>query len=271
VAASATDRAAAVVELDTARIAASAAARARADTADEEVAAALAEVGAPSVVALNELRGSLTVTVEQRRAERDKADADVARAAALDAHIARLGPLAATLDVVRRSTTTAKFGAHLVATRQEQLLTEASARLFEISKGRFGFGADFEIVVPETGRKRQPADLSGGERFQASLALALALVEIVTRGSGRLESVFIDEGFGSLDAASLDDALATLSKVATEGRLVALISHLHRVAEYVDTVLHVREDDLRGSVVHRLAGDELEAFLADDSRSGLSG
>lgn len=270
-AASATDRAAAVAELDAARTAETAAARVRAETADQEVAAALSEVGVQSLVALNELSGSLTVTVDQRRAERDQAGADVARAATLDAEIARLGPLAATLDVVRRSTTTAKFGAYLVATRQDQLLTEASARLFEISKGRFGFGADFEIVVPATGRKRQPTDLSGGERFQASLALALALVEIVTRGSGRLESVFIDEGFGSLDVASLDDALATLSKVATEGRLVVLISHLHRVADYVDSVLHVREDDLRGSDVHRLAGDELEAFLADDRRSGLSG
>lgn len=267
----AAERLEAVEKLDNAREFAATRAQSVAAAADAEVSEALLRIGADSVGVLGELRGSQEQIVQRTQSEHEQAKSDLERSFALDDEIELLGPLSATLDLVRRSTTDAKFGRHLVAARQEQLLTEASARLFEISRGRFGFGADFEIVVPETGRKRQPVDLSGGERFQASLALALALVEIVTRGSGRLESVFIDEGFGSLDVESLDDALASLSQVATEGRLVALISHLHRVADYVDSVLHVREDDLGGSTVSRLRGDELERFLADDSRSGLSG
>ncbi|MGI8983971.1 MAG: SbcC/MukB-like Walker B domain-containing protein [Acidimicrobiales bacterium] len=74
-----------------------------------------------------------------------------------------------------------------------------------------------ELADRYSGQERGPDTLSGGERFQASLALALALVEIATRSGGQLEAVFVDEGFGSLDAGSLDQALTTLGAVASDG------------------------------------------------------
>jgi exonuclease SbcC len=111
---------------------------------------------------------------------------------------------------------------------------------------------------------------SGSSTGEPSLALALALVEIATRGSGQLDALFLDEGFGSLDTASLDQALATLGAIATGGKLVALISHLHRVAEGVEHALLVERDDLLGSRVKPLTADALDRLLAEDARSGLT-
>jgi ABC-type hemin transport system ATPase subunit len=72
-----------------------------------------------------------------------------------------------------------------------------------------------------------------------SLALALGLVELAGRGGGRLDALFLDEGFGSLDANSLSEALDVLGRQAETGRMVAVISHLRSVAEAMDRVLAV--------------------------------
>ena len=80
-------------------------------------------------------------------------------------------------------------------------------------------------------RNVPPDTLLGGERFQAALGLALALVEIAPRGGGRLDAAFIDEDFGSLDSNALDVALEALANVSGDGKIVALTSHLRRVAE----------------------------------------
>src|SRR5258708_32905669 len=74
----------------------------------------------------------------------------------------------------------------------------------------------------------------------ASLALALALVEIAGRAGGRLDALFLDEGFGSLDANALDAALGTLEARANDGRLVALVSHIKAIAGRIPDVLEVR-------------------------------
>lgn len=127
--------------------------------------------------------------------------------------------------------------------------------------GDFLGGSDTRVT-------RRPA--TGGESFLASLALALALVEIATRGGGQLDAMFLDEGFGSLDSSSLDQALSTLGALAVGGKLVMLVSHLHRVAEYVDDVVLVERDVVTGSRVRLLDPDEREHFLAADARSGLT-
>ena len=154
--------------------------------------------------------------------------------------------------------------------RETELLAEATRRLKDITGGRFGFAAGFGVVNVASGEVRTPDTLSGGERFQAALALALGLVEIASRGGGKLDAVFVDEGFGSLDAGALDTALDTLGKVAVGGKMVALISHLRPVAEYVDTVLHVTRDDVLGSRIEVLDSEAREQLLADDIRSGLT-
>ena len=97
----------------------------------------------------------------------------------------------------------------------------------------------WRVLDRDSGQDRSPASLSGGEQFIASLSLALGMVEMMARGGGRLESLFLDEGFGSLDRNNLDAAVQALGSVAARGRLVGVISHVRAVAEQIDHVLAV--------------------------------
>ncbi len=221
--------------------------------------------------------GSLHAQVGAAEAEAKRAVADIdvlekqaSAAEALDAMLDIGRPYLANLELLIQSLRDQHFVDHLVSAREVELLGEATRRLKAISNGRYGFVPDFGVVRIASGEIRSPDTLSGGERFQAALALALALVEIASRGAGKLDAVFVDEGFGSLDGAALDVALDTLGSVAGGGKLVALISHLHPVAEYVDTVFNVTKDDLFGSTITKLDAEDREALLDDNTRSGLT-
>lgn len=223
-----------------------------------------------TVAGLHDAAGAARVEAATAERVRAEAEAAVAEAERLDAFLAVARPFLANLGVLVEAVRDRHFTGHLVQARETALIAEASRRLRAITDERFGFVADFGIVTIASGEVRTPDTLSGGERFQAALALALALVEIASRGSGKLEAVFVDEGFGSLDAAALDMALATLGTVAGGGKTVALISHLRPVAEYVDTVLHVTKSDVLGSRIERLDAEARDRLLADDVRSGLT-
>ena len=112
-----------------------------------------------------------------------------------------------------------------------------------------------------TGATRSPATLSGGEQFLASLALALGMVETVGRRGGRLESFFLDEGFGSLDARTLGAATEALAEAAGEDHHVTIITHVREAAAAVPDVLLVERAGSRGSQVRWLAGQEREREL----------
>ena len=102
-------------------------------------------------------------------------------------------------------------------------------------------GLELEITDTHTGRARAASTLSGGEGFQASLALALGLSDVVQRHAGgvRLDTVFVDEGFGSLDQEALDLALGTLEELKQGGRLVGIISHLEEIKQRIPARLEV--------------------------------
>ena len=95
---------------------------------------------------------------------------------------------------------------------------------------------------------RHPATLSGGETFMASLALALGLADTVQAEAGgiELDTLFVDEGFGSLDADTLDDVLDVVDTLRTGGRTVGLVSHVERMRQEIGVRLEVRKDR-RGS------------------------
>jgi exonuclease SbcC len=133
---------------------------------------------------------------------------------------------------------------------------------------RYGFSEAFEIIDRLTGLPRGVKTLSGGETFLASLALALGLVELAGRGGGRLESLFLDEGFGSLDANALSEALDALGRQAESGRMVAVISHLRSVAEAMDRVLAITAGP-SGSQVRWLGGDERDQLVTEDIEASL--
>lgn len=130
-----------------------------------------------------------------------------------------------------------------------RILEQANLRLSEMTNGRYElrrreeatdlrvkFGLDLDVMDYYNGCLRDVKSLSGGESFKASLSLALGLSDVVQSGSGgvRIETMFIDEGFGSLDDESRRQAIATLSKLAGGGRLVGIISHVSELREQID-------------------------------------
>jgi exonuclease SbcC len=146
------------------------------------------------------------------------------------------------------------FQRYVQATFLDDVLIAASRRLTVMSKGRFHLrrvtehhdrrksgGLNLEIDDAYTGTPRPVSTLSGGESFLAALSLALGLADVVQSYSGgmRLDTLFIDEGFGSLDSESLDCALRTLMDLRKGGRLVAIISHVSELRERIDTRLEI--------------------------------
>ena len=133
----------------------------------------------------------------------------------------------------------------LTLRRSRRLLVHASRMLEEMTGRRYSFvdpgetEEQWRVLDRDSNQPRTPASLSGGEQFIASLSLALGMVEMMARSGGRLESLFLDEGFGSLDRSNLDAAVQALGAVAAKGRMVAVISHVRAVAEQIDHVLAV--------------------------------
>ncbi|WP_417564297.1 AAA family ATPase [Microbacterium sp.] len=142
----------------------------------------------------------------------------------------------------------------VLAGELEQIVEAANLRLDEMSSGRYRLqhtdalaarnaasGLGLEVVDAFTGHARPAQSLSGGETFLASLALALGLAQVVTDRAGgiRLDTLFIDEGFGSLDPESLDLAMRTLDELRQGGRTVGVISHVETMKEQIPAQLVV--------------------------------
>ncbi|WP_145430768.1 exonuclease subunit SbcC [Staphylococcus haemolyticus] len=134
----------------------------------------------------------------------------------------------------------------------ERIIHQANIRLERMSGERYqlkrresishGYsGLEIEVFDFHSNKSRHISSLSGGETFQASLALALGLSEVVQQESGgiTLESMFIDEGFGTLDQETLETALDTLVKLKTSGRMVGIISHVSELKQRIPLILEV--------------------------------
>ena len=104
-------------------------------------------------------------------------------------------------------------------------------------------GLDFAIFDSYTGKERDVASLSGGEKFKSSLALALGLSDAIStnRGGIKIDSLFIDEGFGSLDSESLNQALNILSDLSGNDKLVGVISHVTELIDRIDNKIVVNK------------------------------
>lgn len=150
------------------------------------------------------------------------------------------------------------FPRWLVASALDVLVADASVSLSELSCGQFELTHDdgeFLVVDHADADAQRPVKtLSGGETFQASLALALALSAqmstLAAEGAARLDSIFLDEGFGSLDEANLDVVASTLETLATRGdRMVGVITHVPALAGRVPLRFVVSRDQRTASVV----------------------
>ncbi|WP_433530440.1 AAA family ATPase [Micromonospora sp. CA-263727] len=207
---------------------------------------------------------------DANRAERDltRARRELPIAADLDDRITRATPVVEALREVAGLLANAQFPAMVVAKRQRAFLALATEQLLAMSGRRFAFAEDFRIIDRHTGQPRDVRTLSGGETFQASLSLALAIVELAGRAGGRVDALFLDEGFGTLDADSLDDAIEALSRQTLGGRLVAVITHMRAVAERIDNVLVVSRAS-SGSQVAWATAAERASLVSEDLQEGL--
>jgi exonuclease SbcC len=135
-----------------------------------------------------------------------------------------------------------QFPRWLISSALDTLLDDASDILMELSGGQFELTRnETDLLVldhNDADMSRLVKTLSGGETFQASLALALALSKQVTSlsatGASKLESIFLDEGFGTLDETTLDVVASTLENLASSGsRMVGVITHVAALAERI--------------------------------------
>ena len=214
---------------------------------------------------------------DARTAARDRDDFAAIKddVLALRALLDEAGGLERALSDLDKALKPGAFPKWLTLRRSRSLLVHASRRLREISRKKYAFAependdAQWSVLDEHSGQLRSPASLSGGEQFIASLALALGMVEMTARSGGRLESLFLDEGFGALDRHNLDAAVEALGAVASSGRMVGVISHVRAVAEQIDHVLVV-ERTPSGSRAKWLSRRERQGLSASDARSEVS-
>ena len=139
----------------------------------------------------------------------------------------------------------------------DDVLQTANLRLGKISQGRYSLyrsqdivdarkeqGLGLEIMDAFTGQARAVTTLSGGEIFFTSISLALGLSDVLESYAGglHLDTILVDEGFGSLDPETLDSAISALLELQKGGRLVGIISHVAELKEKIDRQIVVKKD-----------------------------
>jgi len=235
----------------------------RADESLRTAAAAIANVDRPDIKALmdakDEAEAALSDANDRVAAQKARLNHLKGLAAEVSDELARLdrleqdtGPLRELGDAFTgRNAMNMTLETFAIATMFDHVLEAANLRLGPMSRGRFALvretegrgnarrGLGLSIDDTYTGRQRPVNTLSGGETFIAALALALGLSDVVesTRGNIRLDTIFIDEGFGSLDAESdtgtLEQVLETLQDLVGRNRAVGIISHVPLVQQAI--------------------------------------
>ncbi|MEU6527301.1 SbcC/MukB-like Walker B domain-containing protein [Streptomyces sp. NPDC046924] len=202
------------------------------------------------------------------RQARDRLTALTKLVADLEARLRDLEPLQARYALTDRlagiasattaaNTLTMELEAYVLAARLEEIADAANARLQAMTsdryllvhsdekeagrRGRLKAGLGLRILDTWTGTERETSTLSGGETFTASLALALGLADVVTQeASGRpLGTLFIDEGFGTLDEQNLQDVMDVLDQLRAGNRTVGIVSHVAELGRRIPSQLSV--------------------------------
>jgi DNA repair protein SbcC/Rad50 len=203
---------------------------------------AVAEAGAADrcTVELDRLTGELTaaqVELDERHAVAD-----------------HVGSLADLVNGRGSNTVKMRLQSFVLAARLEQVAEVASIRLQDMSGGRYTFkhsdaagrngargGLGLDVLDEYTGQQRPTKTLSGGESFMASLALALGLADVVTAESGgvQIDTLFVDEGFGSLDPQALDAVMSVLDELRRGGRTVGVVSHVEELRTRIPSRIEI--------------------------------
>ncbi|SMD22302.1 AAA family ATPase [Lentzea albidocapillata] len=174
----------------------------------------------------------------------------------LEATYAELDALTDVINGRGQNSKKMTLRSYVLAARLEEVAVAASARLHRMSQGRYSFvhsdtagargtrgGLNLDVLDDYSGRARPAKTLSGGESFLASLSLALGLADVVANetGGALLDTLFVDEGFGTLDSDTLDIVMNTLDELRAGGRVVGLVSHVEELRQRIPTRLRVRK------------------------------
>lgn len=203
----------------------------------------------------------------EARSARDRADAVQAATAAVVAAAERLVERTAAHTPVARLAAVAggtggdnahalSLATYVLTRRFEDVVAAANDRLLGMSDGRYELvrsdvkedvstrrtGLSMRVVDHRTGHQRDPRTLSGGETFYVSLCLALGLADVVSAEAGGIDlgTLFVDEGFGSLDPHTLDQVLAELGRLRAGGRVVGVVSHVETLKQAIADRIEVR-------------------------------
>jgi exonuclease SbcC len=259
--------------------------RAEAETAlvlaDPEVCAA-AETEAPDLVALRAARDAATrahtAAASAFRLATQRSERLSVQVLRLREALAAWAPQRADHDVVRSlaemvegkgadNTRQMRLSAYVLSSRLSQVVAAANERLARMTDDRYllehtaqrGVGerrGGLSLLVRDqwTDEQRDPVTLSGGETFVVSLALALGLADVVTgeAGGARVETLFVDEGFGSLDSDTLELVMDTLDQLREGGRVVGVVSHVPELRTRIPAQLVVHKTRLGSTLDQRL-------------------
>ncbi|MGV3562921.1 MAG: AAA family ATPase [Nocardioides sp.] len=162
-----------------------------------------------------------------------------------------------------------RLSAYVLAWRLSQVVAAANERLAGMTDRRYALehtgrrgagetrgGLSLRVRDDWSGESRDPVTLSGGETFVVSLALALGLADVISQEAGgtELDTLFVDEGFGSLDADTLEDVMDTLDSLREGGRVVGVVSHVADMRDRIPVQLHVAKGRSGSTVVLRHGG-----------------
>lgn len=225
------------------------------------------------------VRPQIEETLAERKILRDQSTTVAAEIGTAEAALESINAGAAEIEKIRKrhevvdslfrtaaGTLTGKdkisLEAYVQAVYFDRIIRHANLRLMMMSGGQYEFirseeasnkkqkfGLGLNIIDHYTGSERPVSTLSGGESFMASLSLALGLSDEIQSSSGgiKLDTMFIDEGFGSLDGETLENAIRTLTQLADEDKLVGIISHVEALSSRIDKQIVVSKDRVSGS------------------------
>ena len=212
--------------------------------------------------AANELRDRITARISTNKAARDDISHRAKRLCEVEEKWKEIKALSDTANGSVSGKERIALETYIQMTYFDRIIRRANLRLMSMTDGQYELirrsstdnrqsqsGLELDIKDHSNGSLRAVSTLSGGESFKASLSLALGLSDEIQSSAGgvRLDTMFIDEGFGSLDDRSLDQAINALIRLSDSNRLVGIISHVGELKQRIDRQIVIKKEKMGGS------------------------
>jgi exonuclease SbcC len=227
------------------------------DEASKKLEELLQPNGVNTMDELQELLTQARVAEGQAKTRLEQFSESLEKAESVRLRIEKLVPIAAASNSLRQLLHKDAFQQFVFQQRQQSLVEAGSTILMSMTGNRYAFTPQFDIDDRPYNTSRPAVSLSGGEQFIASLALALAVVQLAAAGGARIDALFLDEGFDALDPQSREHVMTIVRERAQHGRSITIITHVSQITEYVDETLLVK-NTADGSIV--TSGEDIEGL-----------